>query len=375
MKRWKRPAILLMLLLGAALLALYQKLPREEVEKVTVVEAALGTVEETVSTTGSVEAGRKVLVTADPGFRIAALYFQEQDRVKKGQSLAKLDDAELSTQVRQIQAALELATANLANAEDVLDRTRTLYEKGFVARQEVEAAGRQIDLYTTQIEEKRASLQLLQDKLKRTLIQAPIGGVITRKFVEEGGVVSGASRGLTGSPGGRVEPLAIAEIADLDAPEVVAEVDQTDIAKIRRGQRAVIALDAFPDREFAGVVEEITLSSEQDVRERVRYQVKVKLQKPDGRLRLGMTGTVNVILSSKEDALTLPASVVLQKGEEELVFVVEGGKARFRRVTTGLRNEDIVEIASGVRAGEQVIDQGRGKVKDGQLVEVLNEKQ
>lgn len=367
MKRWKRTTLLLALLLLVASLTLYWKLPREAAEPVTVVEASLGTIEQSISAPGSVEAGRKVLVPAEPTARIVALYFREQDLVKEGQILAKLDDTELSAQLQQTEAALKLAEANLAHAQKVLEETQALYRKGYVARQEVDTAQGQVNLYQTQIEEKKAALQLLKAKLGRAWIRAPIGGVITRKFVEVGGIVSASSRG-----GGQLQPAAIAEIADLSALEFHVEVDQTEISRVRRGQQAVIALDAFPDRRFTGFVEEITLASVEELGERVRYKVKVALQKPGVRLRLGMTGTADFILSKKEKVLTLPASVILQKGEEEYVFVVDNGRARRRVLRTGLKNEEVVEVVSGLQPGEKVIDQGKGKVKDGQMVEVLN---
>lgn len=373
MRRWKKAALLLLLLLAASPF-LYQWFLREEVEKVTVVQAALGTVEEIVSATGSVEAREKVLVNAEPGGRIVALYFREQDLVKKGQVLARLDDVELSSQLSQTQAGLKLAAANLANAEVNLQRTRRLFEKEFAARAEVEAAQMQIDFYRTQVEERKTTLQLLRSKLERTSILAPISGRITRKFIEEGGVISGLSKGPGEDARGRFEPVAIAEIADLEPPEFHVDVDQMDIGKISIGLRADIALDAFPGRKFAGTVKEIALASAERLGGRVQYGVKVKIEQPDVPLRLGMTGTVDFILARKEGVLILPASVILQRGEEGFVFVVDKNRVHLRRITTGLRNEEVVEVVSGLKAGEQVVDRGREKVKDGQLVEVLNAK-
>lgn len=161
MRRWKKAALLLLLLLAASPF-LYQWFLREEVEKVTVVQAALGTVEEIVSATGSVEAREKVMVNAEPGGRIVALYFREQDRVKKGQVLARLDDVELSSQLSQTQAGLKLAAANLANAEVNLQRTRRLFEKEFAARAEVEAAQMQIDFYRSSLSPHRSALFWLE---------------------------------------------------------------------------------------------------------------------------------------------------------------------------------------------------------------------
>jgi RND family efflux transporter MFP subunit len=247
-----------------------------------------------------------------------------------------------------------------------------LFEKGYIARQEVEAAQRQVDVYRAQIEEKKAAIQLLKAKLERSNIRAPISGAVTRKLVEVGGIVSDGSRGFPGNSGGQLQPMGIAEIAHLEALEFHVDVDQTEIGMIKRGQRAVIALDAFSDRQFAGTVAEITLSSMEEMGGRVRYKVRVALQRSDAPLRLGMTGTVQFIVARQDHVLTLPTSVLMQRGAEEYVFVVEEGRAHLRSVQTGLRNEDVFEVVAGMARGDVVIDQGRSRVKDGEAVEILN---
>jgi HlyD family secretion protein len=372
MKRWTRVAGVMGFIILATSGALYWTWSRQHVETVSVVEVAVGTLEQTITATGSVEARRKVLVTAEPGARIAALYFNEQDIVTHGQVLAKVDDIELVTQRRQIEAALNLAKTNLAEAEATLERTRSLYEKGYIARQEVDASQLQVDLYRTQMADRQAAIQLLKAKLEQTLIRAPVSGAVTRKLVEVGGVVSDGARGPTTTAGGQLQPKVIAEIAQLDALEFHADVDQIDIGALNRRQRVIIALDAFPDTRFQGSVQDITLSNVEEVSGRVRYKVRVALEKTAVPLRLGMTGTADFILARKENTLTLPSSVVVEREGEAFVFVVDEGKAWRRPLRIGLRNEELVEIVSGLQVGEQVIQQGRGKVKDGQAVEVLN---
>jgi HlyD family secretion protein len=372
MRRWTLVTAMVGLIILASSGVLYWTLSRQSVEPVSVVEVSVGTLEQTITATGSVEARRKVLVTAEPGARIAALYFNEQDIVAHGQVLAKVDDIELVTHRRQIEAALNLAKTNLAEAGATLERTRSLYEKGYIARQEVDASQLQVDLYRTQLVDKQAAIQLLKAKIDQTLIRAPVSGAVTRKLVEVGGVVSDGTRGPTVTAGGQLQPKIIAEIAHLDALEFHADVDQTDIGLLTRRQRAIMALDAFPDMRFQGSVEEITLSNVEEVSGRVRYKVRVAMEKADVPLRLGMTGTADFILARKENTLTLPSSVVVEREGETFVFVVEDSKAWQRSLRIGLRNEELVEVVSGLQAGEQVIQQGRSKVKDGQAVEILN---
>jgi membrane fusion protein, multidrug efflux system len=372
MKGWTRVTVVVGFIILVSSAVLYWQLSRQTVETVTVIEVSVGALEQTITATGSVEARRKVLVTAEPGSRIAALYFNEQDIVAHGRVLAKMDDIELVTQRRQMEAALNLAKTNLAEADATLERTRSLYEKGYVARQEVDASQLQVDLYRTQVTDKQAAIQLLKAKIDQTLIRAPVSGAVTRKLVEVGGVVSDGTRGPAANAGGQLQPKIIAEIVHLGALEFHADVDQTDIGSLNRRQRVVVALDAFPDMRSQGSVDEITLSNVEEVSGRVRYKVRVTLEKTDVPLRLGMTGTADFILARKENILTLPSSVVLERDGEASVFVVDNGKAWQRPLRIGLRNEESVEVVSGLQAAEQVIQRGRNKVKDGQAVEVLN---
>ena len=372
MKPWTRAAVAVGLIIPVSSAVLYWQLSRQTVEPVTVTEVSVGALEQTITATGSVEARRKILVTAEPGARIAALYFNEQDIVAHGRVLAKVDDIELVTQQRQMEAALNLAKTNLAEAEATRERTRSLYEKGYVARQEVDASQLQVDLYRTQVADKQAAIRLLKAKIDQTLIRAPVSGAVTRKLVEVGGVVSDGTRGPAANAGGQLQPKAIAEIAHLDALEFHADVDQTDVGSLNRRQRVVVALDAFPDVRFQGSVDEITLANVEEVSGRVRYKVRIALEKTNVPLRLGMTGTADFILARKENILTLPSSVVVERDGEAFVFVVEDGKAGQRPLRIGLRNEESVEVVSGLPAAERVIQRGRNKVKDGQAVEVMN---
>jgi len=345
----------------------YRYFTREVAEQVTVVEARLGTVEQTVSATGVVASAATVLVTAELGVPVVGVYFDEQDRVKKGQVLAKLDDTDLGLQLRQQRANINLLQAKLAKAELHLQRLQRLLPKGFVAPQEVDAAQEQVETYRAKIEDGRLSANMIEARRHRSVVTAPIAGIVTRKFVLVGGIPRESSKVSGAAP-----PGAIAEIAELSSSEFHADVDQTDIVKIRVPQKATIRLDALPGEVFAGVTREIAGAPQVDPTSRVRYQVRLAVEKAGRRLKPGMSGSVSFDLSRKTQVVTLPPPVILQEGEQESVFVLDENRARLRKIKTGLQGEDVVEVVSGLRPGEQVIDRGRGKLKDGQLVTVVS---
>ena len=366
MRRWIRSVVLMVVLAGAAV-AGYRYLTREAVEQVTVIEARLGSVEQTVSATGVVAPAAAVLVTAELWAPVVGVYFEEQDRVQKGQVLARLDSTDLGLQLRQQRTNIELLQVKLANAQLHLQRLQRLLEKGFVARQEVQAAQEQIETYRAKIEEGRLSVNMIEVKQHRSVITAPITGVVTRKFLLVGGVLRESSK--VGAP---APPGAIAEIAELGSSEFHADVDQADIVKIRLHQKATIRLDALPGEVFQGVTQEIAVGPQVDPTSRVRYQVRLAVEKAGHRLKAGMSGSVSFYLGRRTQVVTLPPPVILQEGDQESVFVLDGDRARLRKDKIGLQGDDAAELVSGLRAGEQVIDRGRAKLKDGQRVKAVN---
>jgi len=373
MKRWIKRA-LVVVVLAAAAAGIYRYLHREEADKISVIEVGLGSVEETVSATGSVVPVRTVLVNAEPGGRVVEVYFKEQDQVKEGQPLVRLDDTDLASQLSQYQESLRFLESNLTLGELNAQRLRRLLEKGFAARQEVETADQQVNTTKNQIKDRQLSIALVTSKRERSVITAPITGIVTRKYVVVGGVLGDAPKGT----GGPSQSLAIAEIAELGSSEFNADVDQADIPKIRLPQKAVVRLDPFGGQVFPAFAQQIGVGSVPDPTGRIRYQVKVHVDAPRGKVKVGMSGTVSFLLAKRTEVVVLPPSLILQQGDEEFVFVVDKDRARLRKIKTGLHGEDVVEVVSGLRAGEKVIDQGRaqGKAKltDGRLVEVVNAK-
>lgn len=349
----------------------YTYLGSETPDRVTVIRPSTQTIEETISSSGSMVSSRTVLVTMDPGGRVASIHFQEQDRVRKGQLLARLDDSDLRGQLTQNRGNLTLAQGNLSNADVNLSRLRRLYEKGFAARVDMENAERQVELYKTQIEDRKAAISMLEAKRERTMIVSPIDGVVTRKVAEEGGIVPERDARSLGQAS---QSTAIAELAELGSLEFQADVDQADIAKIRIGQTATVQIEAFPGRTFEATPREVAAASTPDAANRVRYAVKLAVRSRKDVLQVGMTGSARFVTAKKAQVLTVPVSVTLQQGDDESVFIVKDGKAVLRKIKTGLRGEDAVEVVSGVALGDLVIDQGRAKLKDGRRVEVVDAK-
>lgn len=345
--------VLAMIMIGGLIGAdFFSMFMGEQAVPVQVSRVTFEEITKSIVTVGTVESAVKVLVDAPLGGQIVEVYFDELDTVQAGDILARLDDTELAAQLEQARAALAQAQANLQAWEPILHRTQRLYAKGFVARQELEKAQQQYELYELTVQERQSIYERMQAQWARTRIRAPMTGIVTRKLI---GVRNG-----------------IAEIADLQALEIHTSVDETDVGHIEAGQRARITVDAYPGQQFEGVVKEIALTTLAERRELgVQYAVKIGIDAPPPVfLRLGMTANVAFILAHKEHALAMPVWALLQKDDASVAFVVTDGRIRARLIDTGVVGEHYVEIVRGLTAGQLVVVGDLSQLTDGQLVKV-----
>jgi HlyD family secretion protein len=198
--------------------------------------------------------------------------------------------------------------------------------------------------------QRKASYAAVKARANSSVITAPITGTVIRKFIKEGEIVAGPLSASRIS-----EPVPIAEIADLNEMEVSTDIDETEVAKIRQGQEALIKIDAYPDKLLKGTVRAIALVTLERKEAGRNYRVNVSLLNTPEWLRLGMTSTVDFILQEKKGILCVPVEAVLQKGNRSVVFVVKEGRTIEREVKTGIGDEEYLEISYGLNPREEVV--------------------
>jgi len=255
--------------------------------------------------------------------------------VKRGDLLVQLD-------AREIQARLDQATAARDQAESDLGRYAKLISQHTITQQEFEATQSRARI-------SRAAVIEAETMLGYTKIKAPFDGVITSKLADVGDLAA---------PG---KPLL--EIEDPLALRFEAHVPEAIIARIVSGAVLPVRIGGQP--EISGTVTEISPAADSNSR---TFLVKLDLPKTSG-LRGGLFGRVTVPVG-ESFVLRVPATAVMQRGQMEIVFVVEKNHALLRLVRTGRRAGSEIEILSGVEAGEKVIIDGVGQLADGQRVEI-----
>jgi HlyD family secretion protein len=335
-----------------------------------------------VSATGLVEPIVRVEVKSKASGVVERLPIEMGDLVKKGQIIAELDTTEIKNQLEQGKAAWAVASQSVRVKEQALRRVEELSKAGLVSEQDLENA--KLDLERARSDEisSKLAVENWEEKLGDTVLRSPIDGVVLEKRVEIGQVISSGVSSYTGG-------TAIAVIADLTRVYVKADVDETDIGRVEKGQRVEAVPDAFPDRKFTGIVERISPQS-QIVQNVTTFEVVTALDNNDGILKAGMNATVDILVAGKDEALTIPRRALRVRDEIPMLAAAlgikppgmrepekngyavaaasepgsNGGKVVcvktpsgyvFKNVTTGLSDYDSFEVTQGLSEGDEIV--------------------
>jgi len=329
---------------------------------VKVFKVARERITEKITYTGTLEALTKINITPEVGGKIARIYVEAGDRVAKDQLLAELETESIRLQLKQAEAGVAVAEAAYADGQRNKERMDRLIKENAVSEQQREKVQLGFDSAAAQLEQARAGLNLARHALDVSLMRAPFAGVIASKNAEVGDVINPMMGG--GYGGGASGVLTLVDYSTI---KLAVAVSGEDVARIRKGQEAVLKVGSFPGREFRGVIRVVNLTADPQNK---KFGVEVHVANPDAALRPGTFGDLVFEVQSHENALVVPQAAIL---ENTYVYVAEGGKAVRRNVTLGIENTTMVEILDGLRDGEAVVVEGNYGLEDGAPVQVLEE--
>jgi RND family efflux transporter MFP subunit len=332
-----------------------------------------------VTANGYVVARTRAAVSAKVPGRLAYLGVSEGSRVRRGEVIARLENADYQAQVVQARATQAAARADVIEAETERDQLRREAQRlrdirsqsaELISAQDVEAAesrAAQADARTraaaARLEAAEAGLRFAEASLENTLIRAPFGGTVLRKEAEVGEVVAP-------SVGGGLTRGAVVTMADLLTLEVEVDVNEAYIARIRSDQPARITLDAYPDTGFRGAVRQVVPTAD---RQRATVQVKVSILDRDPRILPEMGARVDFIEAERAERaegaeaprIRLPVAAVRTDGGQTVVWVVRDGRLESRPVNAGPASGGFREIRSGLSGGEMVMVSGPASPRTG----------
>lgn len=292
-----------------------------------------------IDAVGTAKARESVVIAAKQSERIAAVRFESGQRVGKGQVLVELDSG-------AARADLAEAQATLKDLEAQVERLQNLHGRQLIAQG-------QLDTAVAERNAAKARMQAAQERLNDRIIRAPFAGVLGLRQVSPGQYVNAGA--------------AMVNLDDLDRMWVDFPVPENTLSKLKDGMQIILAVDAFPGREFNARVSGI--DSRVDIATRA-IMVRADIDNSEGLIRPGMLMRV-ALKQEASEALVIPELAIQQVGSRTFVFIADAdGKAIGRDVRVGGRRDGEVVILEGLQAGDSVIVEGTSKLRDGQKITI-----
>ncbi len=289
-------------------------------------------------THGTLEAENEVDLVARVSGPVTQLKTEEGQRVKKGQLLATIDD-------REIVAQLEVSRVRLDEAGQSFERIKQLFEKELIARDAYDQA-------FASFESAKGDLERLEVQLAYTRITAPFSGLVVQRYVKFAEFLQNGAR--------------LFRLSDFDPLLCPIQVPERELSKLKIGQRAELAVESF-DTRFEARVLRVS-----PVVDSASGTVKVTLEVDgQGKLRPGMFANVFLEMANRPDALVVPKVALALDSLGNTIYVVANGLAERRDLELGFRNDELLEVLSGVEQGEQIVIVGQDGLTDGTPIEIL----
>ena len=365
-----------------------------------------------VTASGNVTPHTKVDLSSDITGKIVRLAVKEGEMVSKGQFLLQIDPSEAQANVERAEAALSAAKASAAQAKANLIQAQKSYERSLAIKksnpqlmsdEQMEQLRTTVDVDQATLEAQNhlvdqnvAELAQVKSALGKTTIFAPMAGRVTRLNVE------GGETAIMGTL--NKDAATLLTISDMSVLETKVKVDETDVARIKLGDSALVQIDAFPDTTFMGRVTKISNSSVKSATstqsngdQAVDYEVTIQLLNVPPETRPDFSATAKIVTDSRKNVLSIPIIALtvredsaittgdtavglgkpkpkkeVGKKDVEGVFVVgTDNKVTFRPVKRGITGEKHFEVLSGLRENEKIVAgtyQAIRELKDGMLV-------
>jgi RND family efflux transporter MFP subunit len=370
-KKWFH---LLWIVVIVLLVIVYQKTIRSvtPATKVQVATAQLLTGSEAAAdlvATGYVVAQVKAAVASKGSGRLEVLKVEEGDVVKAGEVLAILENSDIKAGLDLARANLKVARADSVEAALNYNRQKELIRTGATTQDVVDAATAANDRAQAAMDVMRANIRASEVAMENTIIRAPFDGTVLTKNADVGEMVAPFAS-ASSSKG------AVVTIADMSSLEVEADIAESNIYKVKIGQRCEIILDAYPGVKYQAFVKKIVPTAD---RSRATVMTKVAFKNVDSKVLPEMSARVNFLAAESQidpaeakAVITVPKTALTTRDGGKVVFKMTGGYVQQQSVQIGRELGGVTEIISGVAVGDQVVLAPAGGMKTGDKVEQSN---
>lgn len=321
-----------------------------------------GTLRQTIAVVGTLEPKWQAEVKTEYNGVVAEVRVPEWTRVKKGDVLLVFDGREAEAVAASARASYLQAEVAASRATREKERTEKLKEAGLATQQQVDDARTAAEAAQATLGAAKAQKDVAETRLAKTVIRAPIDGVVSMRKVNPGDFVQNMGSENT-----------MFRIVDNRLLDLAVAVPSGKLADVKVGLPLSFATDAVPGKTFEGHVRFVNPAADEASR---TVKVFVEVPNADGVLRSGLFVKGEIVTGERANVLIAPRTAILSwdlAAKKAVLYAIEGGLAKKRTVTTGALSGDEVEIVSGLAKGEQVVTRGGFNLRDGDPVEVVQQ--
>lgn len=311
-----------------------------------------------VSAAGEITPAEQVSVRPEVNGKIELLPVDVGDTVRKDQLLFKLDDRELQTEKQSQETAVARTRLEIEQAERNYQRSKELFEGKLISQELFEDSKTTYELTKNSLDRAQKSLDLVLERLRKTVVNAPFDCTVLTRPVSIGQAVSGSGGFNSGT-----EVLSIANLNDLI---INAHINQADVTRLKVEQEVEVTVEAVPGLKIIGRVERV--APQATIKNNIKgFAARILLKNVGRQVRPGMTANISIPVASADDVVAAPLAAVFTefnqetKQQERFAWVKSGEEWERRPITIGVSDYFFAEITSGLKAGEVVSLEDRSK--------------
>lgn len=311
-----------------------------------------------VSAAGEITPAEQVSVRPEVNGKIELLPVDVGDTVSKEKLLFKLDDRELQTEKQSQETAVARTKLEIEQAERNYERSKELFEGKLISQELFEDSKTAFELAKNSLDRAQRSLDLVLERLRKTVVVAPFDCTVLTRPVSIGQAVSGSGGFNSGT-----EVLSIANLNDLI---INAHINQADVTRLKVEQEVEVTVEAVPGLKIVGRVERV--APQATIKNNIKgFAARILLRNVDRRVRPGMTANISIPVASADNVVAAPLAAVFTefnqetKQQERFAWVKTGEQWERRNITIGVSDYFFAEVTSGLKAGEVVSLEDRAK--------------
>ncbi len=316
--------------------------------------------EDPLQVLGTVKGAQEIKLSYEIPGVISAINYRTGEKYEEGALLISLKQDDILLRLKRAQAAWKKAESEVAIKKDELAEQEKLLAMGAIPKSTLDKKRNELDAAQYESEAQRLEMKAHEAMLEKSNLYAPSSGMLGKLNVEEGENIS--------------QNTLVGEHINTEYVFVEVGVVEKDLSKVSLGQKAKVFIDAYPDKNFEGVVENVAGVISGSSR---TATVKIRIENPEGLLRPGMFARIRILLYSKANTLAVPAEAVQGKEGDQFVFLVDSEQNTVKKtpITVGYTRPDYVQVDAGLQENDVIAMSGFENLEDGKTIKLLDTQQ